>query len=101
MEGVADPTWGEAFEAAPLSDEEELPDPYVDEEVDAAFYDPLSEAALVGARASPLRRAAPDHDTRRTQMFRSAHPRRMQHIVEPVVYSVPLPEERQRVCSLA
>ncbi len=63
MEGVADPTWGEAFEAAPLSDEEELPDPYVDEEVDAAFYDPLSEAALVGARASPLRRAAPDHDT--------------------------------------
>jgi len=40
-----DPTWGEAFEAAPLSDEE-LPDPYVDEEVDAAFYDPLSEAAL-------------------------------------------------------
>lgn len=44
--GPADPTWGEAFEAAPLSDEEELSDPYADEEVDAAFYDPLSEVAL-------------------------------------------------------
>ena len=50
MEGAANPTWsgpadptcGEAFEAAPLSDEEELSDPYADEEVDAAFYDPLS-----------------------------------------------------------
>jgi hypothetical protein len=63
MEGAADPTWGEAFEAAPLSDEEELPDPYVDEQVDAAFYDPLSEAALVGARASLLCHATPDHAT--------------------------------------
>jgi|EP01046_Picozoa_sp_COSAG06_P010389 hypothetical protein len=47
MEGAVDPTWGEAFEVAPLSDEEDVPDPYTDEQVDAAFYDPLSEAALV------------------------------------------------------
>ena len=46
MEGAVDPTWGEAFEVAPLSDEEDVPDPYTDEQVDAAFYDPLSEAAL-------------------------------------------------------
>ena len=52
MEGAVDPTWGEAFEVAPLSDEEDVPDPYTDEQGDAAFYDPLSEAALV--RAPPI-----------------------------------------------
>lgn len=76
-----DPTWGEAFEAAPLSDEE-LPDPYVDEEVDAAFYDPLSEAALVGARASLLCHAKPDHATLRRQTRSPPFPRRMQRSAE-------------------
>ena len=45
---MADPTWGEAFEVDGGDDgEEDDPDPYNDEEVDAAFFDPLSEAALV------------------------------------------------------
>ena len=48
---MADPTWGEAFEAEALGDgEEDAPDdPYADEQVDAAFFDPLSEAALVSS----------------------------------------------------
>ena len=44
----ADPTWAEGFEAEPLSDEEDVADAHgAGDQVDAAFYDPLSEENLV------------------------------------------------------